>query len=65
MKVTGNVSVAGRETGKGRSAPFLQTAKAIVSGRYPEPSLCVRVLFDGCAQKSFVTEDTSSQFNLD
>ena len=47
-----------------KSSTFLQTAKGIATGIDVQPSKQIRVLFDGCSQKSFVTVNVSKCLNL-
>ena len=46
------------------STTFLQTAKAIITDVNMNIKATVRVLFDGCSQKSFITEHVSNSLNL-
>ena len=46
------------------SSVFLKTAKDIVSDVDVTRSQKARILFDGCAQRSFITEKTSDLLNL-
>ena len=47
-----------------KSSTFLQMAKGIATGIDVQPSKQIRVLFDGCSQKSFVTVNVSKCLNL-
>ena len=50
--------------GNTKSSTFLQTAKAIASGIDLRRSKAVRVLFDGCSQKSFIAKSVSDSLGL-
>ena len=47
-----------------KDTTFLQTAKAVVTDIDGQFSKRVRVLFDGCSQKSFITERVRESLNL-
>ena len=48
----------------GQSSTFLQTAKAKILNSNVNRSTTIRVLFDGCSQKSFITQEVKNSLKL-
>ena len=42
----------------------MQTAKAVIADANKNVKATVRILFNGCSQKSFITEEVSTSLNL-
>ena len=59
-----NNTTSSNVVGSKKSSTFLQSARAVIVDQSTKRRKNVRILFDNCSQKSFLTEDAAKALNL-